>query len=236
MDLKITPEVVKGFKDKDSKQERFRALYEKRDFIDAYAEHTNLRMADNPKGAIGREDEWESHGKLQLAFLVSQGMKPTHFLLDVGCGPGRAARRFVPYLDPNHYVGVDISEAALAFARQLSASEGWEKFRPVFQQNSDLSDLASGPLFDFIWAHSVFTHLPPQQIETMIANAAKILVPGGKFLFTYKGATKPQRSGLKQFQYPAAFFAQLGSKYGLRGSALPDVWPAHQLTFCLAAP
>lgn len=235
MDLKITPEIVKGFKDKDSKQERFRSLYETRDFIPAYAEHTNLRMADNPKGAIGREDEWESHGKLQLAFLIAQGMKSAHRLLDVGCGPGRAARRFVPYLDAGRYFGIDISKAALDYAAQLALDEGWANKLPLFLCNATLEDITVGP-FDFIWAHSVFTHLPSQQIEVMIANAAKILVSGGKFLFTYKPATKPQRSGLKQFQYPPEFFIALGRKHGLVGEALPDMWPAHQRTMRLAKP
>lgn len=233
MDLKITDKVVAGFKDKDSKQERFRSLYEKREFIDAYAEHTNLRMADNPKGSIGREDEWESHGKLQLEFLIAQGMKSSHFLLDVGCGPGRAARRFVPYLDAYHYQGIDISAETIAYARKLAVTEGWDSKGPAFTVNADITINST---FDFIWAHSVFTHLPPQQIEVMIENASKRLTPDGKFLFTYKFADAPQRSGLKQFQYPSAFFIQIGRKYGLRGYALPDIWPAHQLTCCLAAP
>lgn len=232
MDLKITDKVVAEFKDKDSKVERFRKLYEEKPFINAYAEHTNLRMADNPKGAIGREDEWELHGKLQLDFLKAQGMKPAHYLLDVGCGPGRAARKFVPYLDEDRYIGVDISSAALAHAMALAINEGWAAKRPKFAEDADLLFLP-GP-YQFIWAHSVFTHLPPQQIETMIHNASRLLVPDGKFLFTYKFAPQAQRSGLKQFQYPSTFFIQLGKKYGLRGYALPDVWPAHQLTCCLA--
>lgn len=244
MDLKITPQVVAGFKDKDSKKPRFRMLYEKMDFLSAYAEHTNLRVADDPKWAIGRGDEWESHGLLQLEFLRTEGMDSHSTLLDVGCGVGRASRRFVPFLGPGNYVGIDISEAALEHARSLAKSEGWDKQGPLFENNGDLdftgrSFVVGGHhavMFDYIWAHSVFTHLPPSQIELMIANAAKLLSAGGKFLFTYKPAAAPQRSGLKQFQYPIEFFTVCAKAAGLTCTPLDYVFPAHQRTIRLQKP
>lgn len=230
MDLKLTPDVLRSFKDKDSHKERFRSLYEKFDFLPAYAEHTNLRVKDNPKGAIGREDEWESHGKMQLAFMVSEGLRPSSTLLDIGCGVGRAARKFVPYLEAGNYVGIDISEAALNHAIKLAADEGWEQKGPTFLINSDI-DLPEehGP-FDFMWAHSVYTHLPAQQIEVMIGNAAKRLKKGGRFCFTYKPAEKPRRTGLKQFGYPLSWFLDSGRHHSLHAEGVAKDWPAGQKT------
>lgn len=227
MDLKITDKVLAGFRDKDSKKARFRDLYLESDFLRAYAKHTDLRVQDDPQWAIGRGDEWESHGLEQLAFLQSEGLKPTHKLLDVGCGVGRAARRFVPYLDPGNYMGVDISTGALDYARELSVKEGWAARQPSFLMNAHLDLLME---FDFIWAHSVFTHLPAQQIERMIGNAAPMLPVGGKFLFTYKRADTPTRSGLKQFQYPLSFFASIAMANGMRCEELSKLFPAHQRT------
>lgn len=237
MDLEITPKVLAGFRDKDSKKSRFRELYEKHEFLEAYARHTDLRMADDPQWAIGRGDEWESHGLMQLEFLKSQGLKPEHYLLDVGCGPGRAARRLVPYLDPGHYVGVDISPACLAYAKQLAATEGWASKNPIFLKDGALD--ATAPLageFAYVWAHSVFTHLPPEQIFKMIGNAARGLRPGGQFLFTYKPAPRPHRSGLKQFQYPPEFFFETGARAGLTGEEVDYLFPAHQRTYRLTKP
>ena len=233
MDLKITDAVVAKFKDKDSAKPRFRKLYEERPFLEAYAEHTNLRVKDNPKGAIGREDEWETHGKLQLEFMIKEGLRPHHTLLDVGCGVGRAARRFVPYLEAANYVGIDISQGALDYAIQLAADEGWEQKGPVFLINSDLAGLEDHGPFNFMWAHSVMTHLPPQQAELMISNAAALLATNGRFCFTYKPGVKLHRSGLKQFQAPAEFFTGLGVKAGLYAEAIPQQWPAGQRTIRL---
>jgi SAM-dependent methyltransferase len=220
-----------AWSDKDSKVDKFRELYEHNDFLTAYAKHTDLRMQADPKWAIGRGDEWESHGLLQLEFLKSQGLMPEHRLLDVGCGPGRAARRLVPYLQPSRYVGIDISSECLTHASDLSVTEGWSNKWPIFMQNGDLDILTpESDRFDFIWAHSVFTHLPEEQIHVMVGNAANIMSVGGKFLFTYKRALVPQRTGLKQFSYPMKFFEVAAKRHGLVTKSLDFVWPASQRT------
>ena len=230
MDLKITEQALKSFSDKDSRKPHYRKLYEQHEFLKAYAMHTDMRVQDNPKGAIGREDEWESHAAKQLAFLIGEGMQRTSRLLDIGCGVGRFARKVVPYLEPDRYTGVDISAAALEHAFALSEQEGWAVKRPRFLLIGDL--LVDGQ-YDFMFAHSVFTHLPPQHIETIIRNAVPRLAPGGRFLFSYKAATKPQRTGLKQYSFPASYFASVASRHGLHAEPLSYMWPAHQSTMRL---
>lgn len=220
--------------DKDSKLDQFRQLYETREFLDAYAAHTDLRLQADPKGAIGRVDEWESHGLLQLKFLKERGLVPSSRLLDIGCGPGRAARRLVPYLDTSNYTGVDISGPCLEHARALSREEGWDEKWPTFIQNADLD--IDAPPFDFMWAHSVFTHLPDTQIEVMVGNVAKLLKNGGQFLFTYKRGEEPRRTGLKQFKYPFSFFSDIAARHELSAEALPAMWPASQRTGLMTKP
>ena len=230
MDLTITPQIVKGFADKDSKVERFRSLYEKHDFLTAYAKHTDMRVADNPKGAIGREDEWESHAAKQLAFLIGEGLRRDTWLLDIGCGVGRFARKVVPYLDEHCYTGVDISAAALEHALKLSEEEGWSAKRPRWILNGDLDFPGT---YGMAWLHSVWTHLPPQQIELMVKNAAKLLPCGAKLLFTYKSSTQIRRTGLKQFCYVPSYFAAVASRHGFKSEPLSFVFPAHQSTMRL---
>jgi len=229
VDLKITDAGVAAFRDKDSKVRAYRRLYEELPFIDAYAKHTDMRMAIDPKGAIGRADEWEGHGQLQLDFLRSQGMTPASRLLDIGCGPGRLARRVCQYLDVGNYLGVDISDACIKHAINLALDEGWSSRAPLFVNGAEALAPIAG-MVDFAWAHSVFTHLPPQEIDAWVRRLVKLLKPDGVFLFTYKQAVRPQRSGLKQFQYPVEFFDATARQYGGRCEALPMVWPAHQLT------
>jgi len=44
-------------------------------------------------------------GQWQLDFLVGQGLRPWHCLLDLACGSLRAGVRFIDYLEPGHYLG-----------------------------------------------------------------------------------------------------------------------------------
>lgn len=224
-----------GWNDKDSKIPECRELYEEHDYITAYGKHTDLRILrpDGAQGAIGRKDEWESHGLLQLAFLQNKGLKPSSRILDIGCGAGRFARRVVPFLDGGHYTGIDISKEILEYAKRLSVEEGWDYKCPRFARGlGDLSGLR--PLdhdhsrFDFVWAHSVFTHSPPEVVRSIFTDLAGM--DFGVFFFTYKFHTEPRRSGLKQFQYPPEWFVAEARTAGLDGEEIPEKWPAGQRT------
>lgn len=219
-----------GFNDKDSKNPVFRELYEKYDFLTAYSKHTDLRVHKDPLWSIGRADEWESHGELQLNFLIEYaGMTPQSVVVDYGCGIGRAARRLVPYLNPGHYVGLDISPAVLEYARGLAEREGWDERHPTFRLTKGDFDV-EGPV-DIVWAHSVFTHLPEDIIRRNVEQVRKALKPGGQFLFTYTRADRKRRTGLKQFRYPTEFFVEVAREFGLKGEPLPVIFPASQQSF-----
>src|SRR5882757_11035445 len=67
---------------------------------------------------------WDQLGALQFDYLVAHGLKPEHRLLDVGCGSLRGGVRFVDYLRPGNYYGLDISENLLAAGRRELAKAG----------------------------------------------------------------------------------------------------------------
>ncbi len=229
MNTDLTDEIVAGFRDKDSKKERFRSLYEKYDFLTAYSKHTDLRVDDNPIGAIGRADEFETHGILQLNFLIDLGLKPEHKLLDIGCGVGRASRRFVPYLHPGNYTGTDISKKALRHAVQLSEKEGWADRKPTFVLGDGRLSAVKNSAFDYVFAHSVFTHLPSPIVCDVLKDLSEM--DFGLFCFTYKKTEgKPGRTGLKQFCYSPAWFGGTAKAYGLVAETMETRWPAGQRT------
>jgi SAM-dependent methyltransferase len=217
-----------GFTDKDSKRPEYRELYEKHDFITAYAKHTDMRIAkDGPELAIGAkrdgQQDWDKHGKMQLEFLIDRGLKPHNFLLDFGCGTGRLAVKAVPYLDSHRYVGVDISARAIESCLAHNLEKG-----ACFAPSLDGRLPQTGWPRDFIWSHSVITHLPPDVVHQLFSDLATLEF--GQFFFTYKEAKQTQRSGLKQFQYPKAWLANTAKLYGLKAEADPMEWPAGQKT------
>lgn len=212
-----------GWNDTASKNREERAIYEAADnYITAYAQHTDLRVRrDGPARAIG--GEWETHGPLQLEFLRARGLQPSSRLLDLGCGTGRLTRHAVPFLDPGHYTGIDISQAALAHARELGEREGWGARAPELLLGDGTLACVAGRSFDLIWAHSIFTHLPEELIRRVLADVADLEFD--EFCFTYKHQPHPMRCGLKQFGYPPEFFVQAAAQVGLHAEPLPENWP-----------
>ena len=105
---------------------------------------------------IGYVEEWERHGQAQFDYLVSQGLQPHHYLLDVGCGPLRGGVHFIRYLEPGHYFGVEKNAAVLEAAREQELPRyGLQEKSPtlVAMENFDFPSL--GQSFDYADRKSV---------------------------------------------------------------------------------
>jgi SAM-dependent methyltransferase len=128
---------------------------------------------------------WDEIGRLQLQFLVDQGLRPEHHLLDVGCGGLRGGRHFVAYLDAAHYCGMDKNGAFLrGGARELRAS-GLADKGAVLLQDDAFRFSRFGRRFDYALAVSVFTHLPFNAIMRCLSEMQDVLHPGGAFFTTF---------------------------------------------------
>ena len=105
---------------------------------------------------------WDEIGKLQFDFLVERGLRPDHYLLDIGCGSLRGGVHFIRYLSEGHYFGVEKEESLLEAGRsvELKRYALEEKEPQLFAVDDfDLSALPSQVEFDFMLAQSVFTQM-----------------------------------------------------------------------------
>lgn len=132
---------------------------------------------------------WDEVGALQLDFLISRGLEPNHYLLDLGCGSGRLAVKAVPYLNPDRYHGIDISPSLIrAAAQELDAmgmGYGQKINRRTFHVAADFRPSIEMPKFDFVIAQSLFTHLPIGEWGAALDAIEKHLLPGAKFYATF---------------------------------------------------
>jgi len=130
--------------------------------------------------------KWHRLGKLQLEFLKSVGLQPDHYLLDVGCGALRGGIRFVDYLEPAHYYGIDINDTLLdAGYRKELKKRHREKLPRENLRAVDRFEADFGVQFDYALAQSVFTHVSLNHIRLALFQVAKVLKPGGKFYATF---------------------------------------------------
>ena len=130
---------------------------------------------------------WDTLGALQFEFLVGEGLRPDHYLLDVGCGSLRGGVRFIRYLDAGHYFGVDKDEALLEAGRDVELGRAtYDEKRPVLASMDDFGfSRLPHDAFEYALAQSVFTHLPLNSVILCLRNIEEVLAPGGRFYATF---------------------------------------------------
>ena len=179
-------------------------------------------MAQQPwhRAAVG--GMWEEIGALQFDFLVSQGLRPDHFLLDVGCGSLRGGRHFIAFLEAGRYFGVDKNEVLIrAGLDDELEPELREAKRPTIELMDDFGFERLGQPFNYALAQSVFTHIDLNSILRCLENVRRVLQPGGKFFATYsenpdiRNLDPIQRGGIRTrpdrdpYHYPVSVFSGL---------------------------
>ena len=148
---------------------------------------TGLNVGDEHyRSYVGWPDKYDLIGATQFIVLVGLGLRQEHYLLDIGCGSLRAGRLFIPYLLPDRYCGIEpnrwLVEDGLKWeiGAELAALR-----RPRFEYNEQFDCRAFQSTFDFLIAHSIFTHASRSQIETCCRNVKACLAPQGVFVATY---------------------------------------------------
>jgi len=187
-------------------------LYQTKDYLNAYSQHTDIRVERDPHAAVG--GMWEEIGKLQFDFIVNRGLQSHHRLLDIGCGTLRGGRHFIKHLNSGNYSGIDISSKAIEYAMQLVEQEGLSKKQPRLLVGRDLRFREfDGEVFDYLLAQSVFTHLKHEHIRECFQSISRIMNHDSVFFFTFAEAVEFKQTGLKDFHYPFSFFQSLADEF-----------------------
>jgi SAM-dependent methyltransferase len=130
--------------------------------------------------------KWESLGRLQRDFVVSQGLQPDMKFLDIACGSFRAGRLIADYLEPGNYYGVDANESLVQAGWEQELTDAQRQRIP--RENlriTDRFDVDFGVRFDMALAHSLFTHLSLNAIRLCLYRLAPVMRPGAVFYATY---------------------------------------------------
>jgi len=147
-------------------------------YIHFYTKLMDSLVSDNPYTAV-TSIGWKEGGYRQFLFLKHSGLKPSQKFLDLGCGTLSLGNYLIEYLDSSNYFGMDISAQALIKGRELVerriGREKLEEKQPILVQNKDLTfSEVAGQVFDYVWAFSVFDHLPFKYFEEFISNIGNV--------------------------------------------------------------
>jgi SAM-dependent methyltransferase len=149
------------------------------DYVGTYGNHVRNLIAHYPREqamslAIG--SEWKAFGVLMREILVAAGLKPEHYLIDVGCGSARLAHT----LNVARYLGIDIVPELIAYSREICNRPNW-RFEVV--ERIAIPDVAEQA--DMVCFFSVFTHLLHEDSYRYLLEAHRVLKAGGKVVFSY---------------------------------------------------
>jgi SAM-dependent methyltransferase len=111
---------------------------------------------------------------IEIAILVEAGL-PQGLGLDLGCGDGILTEILLRHSGERRLVGIDIDPLETEAARKFGFYER------VHTCTAHAIPEPDGT-FDFIISNSVLEHIP--NLEGVIAEASRVLKPGGEFLFT----------------------------------------------------
>jgi cyclopropane fatty-acyl-phospholipid synthase-like methyltransferase len=130
----------------------------------------------------GGAQSWESRGAFQLYFLQEMGLQKESKVLDVGCGPGRAGKYLIQFLDESNYFGVDYNANFIKAAYAMSENNKLTVKKPVFQviQGFDLAHF--DPIFDYAMVFSVLNHCNVAQREAFFRMISKPLKKKAKYI------------------------------------------------------
>lgn len=169
------------------------------DAVDALAgRRDHLTPSRRMSGYVGGGDFRATGEEFLGHFRELGGLRAEDRVLEMGCGIGRMARVLAGVLrPPGSYDGFDIVASGIAWCQEHYLGTP-APFRFV---HADLRNTAYNPAgalpaeayrfpygdgaFDLVIATSLFTHLLPVAAEHYLAEATRVLAPGGRLVSTW---------------------------------------------------
>jgi len=128
---------------------------------------------------------WDEVGTSLFEFLKAQGLRPHHYVLDVGSGSFRLGVHLIPYHEAGRYIGLEANEDLVRAGAEIELPRVGVNPQSVRVVVADRFNLTGLPQVDFAVAQSAFVHLSLNAIAQCIATVVRKLAPGGRFFAAY---------------------------------------------------
>lgn len=168
---------------------------------------------------VGPAQLWKMKRDFQIQFLKTMGLKPEHYLLDIGCGTLRGGIPLIKYLQDGHYFGVEVRKEVLDEGRKELREASLEEKKPNLLVSPDISQLTIEQKFDYLWAFSVLIHMCDEILNDTLDFVSNHLLDDGVFYANVNVLTGEGTDGYWQgfpvVIRPLEFYNHACTKYGL---------------------
>jgi SAM-dependent methyltransferase len=161
------------------------------------------------------------------------GIRPDDDVVDYGCGTLRLGRLLIEFLEPDHYIGLDIDDRILEAGRSQLPSNLIALKRPVLEVISAESlrrTAARQP--KWICSKGVLQHVPPTELDKLFENLSHFVLAGATGLFVARTSPASERRSSKSWAYTLTDLQMPAARFGME---LERVTTAHATMLVLRA-
>ena len=165
-----------------------------------------IEKADYKK-YVGPQKRYDYFAGLIFKLLFNCGLKAHHTLLDIGAGSLRAGKMFIVYLNTGNYHAIEPNEKILQ--EGIKYELGNEIIRLKQPEIQTIVDLSIDKKFNYILAHSIFTHTGRDLLEYWIKRIKNLLIKNGTCISTFHiNKHGPRKNGWLNtgWSYPETVF------------------------------
>lgn len=194
--------------------------------LDKFARETAQASKDSPRWKRFVE-HYMARKPYDLEILKSFGMLPEHKLHEFGMGFGRAAQYFIDYLNCGNFSANDSSGERVSLGLEyLRERNLLAEKEPLVVVNTDNTfDWVNDRKVDFIWAFSVFGHMPPDDVREVILNMkSKIMHEDTIFLFTIANLEVDTVTDATESKYVKQAPSERDRTKGVKRESVKDWW------------
>jgi len=130
---------------------------------------------------------FETHPDRLASVATLLGMRPAPVracrVLEIGCGDGNNLIPMAYYLPESHFVGVDLAERPIEAARRTIAELELSNIEMIAADLRTIDESYSA--FDYIIAHGVYSWVPEEVRDALMAAVSARLAPQGAAFLSY---------------------------------------------------
>jgi hypothetical protein len=143
------------------------------------------------------------------ALLRRFGLERHHTCVDYGCGSLRIGAKLIEFLDPDRYVGLDVTDIFFTAGLDDLDPEIRLTKRPTLQliNQDSLRDLRSTPP-EFLFSFAVIQHVPPAELAGFLDSFVSLIGPRTTGILFFKASSRVLHYKEASWSYPPSLLIE----------------------------